>query len=90
MVLIGHLGHEEVDGTMGEAPMVLASSVQDVENLNVSNPDKGVYLTQTTLSPDDTTQSRLPRKGSPLTPTPPDNKDAPVYKPVAWRQDAAV
>ena len=56
LVLIGHLGHEEIDGTMGEAPMQLVSSVQDVENLEVSTPDKVIYLTQTTLSLDDTAQ----------------------------------
>ncbi len=53
IILIGHAGHEEVEGTMGEAPMVLVSSVADVENLEVSNPDKVAYLTQTTLSLDD-------------------------------------
>ena len=56
LVLIGHPGHEEVAGTMGEAPMQLVSSVQDVENLKVHNPDKVVCLTQTTLSMDDTAQ----------------------------------
>ena len=71
VVLIGHLGHEEVDGTMGETPMQLVSSVQDVENLEVSNPDKVVYLTQTTLSLDDTAQiaealrTRFPQMMSP-------------------------
>ena len=71
LVLIGHPGHDEVDGTMGEAPMHLVSSVQDVENLQVSNPDKVVYLTQTTLSLDDTAQivealrARYPRLTSP-------------------------
>jgi len=53
MVLIGHPGHEEVEGTMGEAPMQLVSSVQDVEQLEVPNPDRVMYLTQTTLSLDD-------------------------------------
>jgi 4-hydroxy-3-methylbut-2-enyl diphosphate reductase len=56
LVLIGHPGHDEVEGTMGEAPMQLVSSVQDVENLQVSNPGKVVCLTQTTLSMDDTAQ----------------------------------
>jgi 4-hydroxy-3-methylbut-2-enyl diphosphate reductase len=54
LILIGHRGHEEVVGTMGEAPMYLVSSVQDVERLEVSNPNRVVYLTQTTLSLDDT------------------------------------
>jgi 4-hydroxy-3-methylbut-2-en-1-yl diphosphate reductase len=53
LVLIGHAGHEEVEGTMGEAPMLLVSSVEDVENLQVPNPEKVAYLTQTTLSLDD-------------------------------------
>lgn len=71
LVLIGHPGHEEVDGTMGEASMHLVSSVQDVESLQVANPDKVVYLTQTTLSLDDTAQivealrARYPRLTSP-------------------------
>ena len=54
LILIGHPGHDEVEGTMGEAPMRLVSSVEDVEALQVSNPDKVIYLTQTTLSLDDT------------------------------------
>jgi 4-hydroxy-3-methylbut-2-en-1-yl diphosphate reductase len=53
MVLIGHPGHEEVEGTMGEAPMQLVSSVEDVMRLEVPNPDRVMYLTQTTLSLDD-------------------------------------
>jgi 4-hydroxy-3-methylbut-2-en-1-yl diphosphate reductase len=53
LVLIGHPGHEEVEGTMGEAPMHLVSSVEDVKRLEVSNPDRVMYLTQTTLSLDD-------------------------------------
>ena len=54
LILIGHAGHEEVEGTMGEAPMHLVSTVADVESLEVENPDKLIYLTQTTLSLDDT------------------------------------
>lgn len=54
LVLIGHPGHDEVEGTIGEAPMHLVSSVEDVESLRVSNPDKVIYLSQTTLSLDDT------------------------------------
>ncbi len=71
LILIGHPGHDEVAGTMGEAPMHLVSSVRDAENLQVSNPDKVVYLTQTTLSLDDTAQivetlrARYPRLTSP-------------------------
>ena len=56
IVLIGHEGHEEVVGTMGEAPdsMELVGSIADVQNLEVSDPDKIAYLTQTTLSLEDT------------------------------------
>ena len=55
IVLIGHEGHDEVVGTMGEAPerMVLVETAEDVENLVLPNPDKVAYLTQTTLSVDD-------------------------------------
>lgn len=58
IVLIGHPGHEEVEGTMGEAPahMRLVSSVADVESLEVEDPKKVAYLTQTTLSLNDTNQ----------------------------------
>ena len=56
IVLIGHKGHEEVIGTMGEAPdsIHLVSTAADVEVLEVRNPDKISYLTQTTLSLEDT------------------------------------
>jgi 4-hydroxy-3-methylbut-2-enyl diphosphate reductase len=53
--LIGHEGHDEVIGTMGEAPdqMILVETAADVDRLVVPNPDKVAYLTQTTLSVDD-------------------------------------
>lgn len=56
IVLIGHPGHEEVEGTMGEAPyaMHLVADVADVEKLDLGHEAKIVYLTQTTLSVDDT------------------------------------
>jgi 4-hydroxy-3-methylbut-2-en-1-yl diphosphate reductase len=56
IVLIGHKGHEEVVGTMGEAPqdMVLISSKEEVGLLNPPDPKKIAYLTQTTLSLDET------------------------------------
>ena len=56
IVLIGHEGHEEVVGTMGEAPdaIVLVSTIEDVQDLVVSDPGKIAYLTQTTLSLEDT------------------------------------
>ena len=55
IILIGHEGHDEVIGTMGEAPeqIVLVETAEDVENLELANPDKVAYLTQTTLSVDD-------------------------------------
>ncbi len=56
IVLVGHSGHEEVEGTMGEAPgsMVLIESEADVDTLEVEDPDRVAYLTQTTLSVDET------------------------------------
>ncbi|MCC7500000.1 MAG: 4-hydroxy-3-methylbut-2-enyl diphosphate reductase [Bryobacterales bacterium] len=56
IVLIGHKDHDEVAGTLGEAPdsTVLVSSEEDVDRLQVPHPDKVVYLTQTTLSLDET------------------------------------
>jgi 4-hydroxy-3-methylbut-2-enyl diphosphate reductase len=56
IVLIGHAGHEEVEGTMGQAPTrtVLVQDVEDVERLEVADPDNVSYITQTTLSVDDT------------------------------------
>ena len=56
VILIGHAGHPEVEGTMGQIPggVRLISSVEDVENLEVAEPDQLAYVTQTTLSVDDT------------------------------------
>src|SRR4051794_4759359 len=56
IVLIGHEGHEEVEGTMGEAPenMVLIETEADVDDLQVEDPDRVAFLTQTTLSVDET------------------------------------
>ncbi|MEE8248514.1 MAG: 4-hydroxy-3-methylbut-2-enyl diphosphate reductase [Alphaproteobacteria bacterium] len=56
VVLIGHEGHPEVEGTMGRIPgtVHLVSSVEHVAELNVSDPRKVAYVTQTTLSVDDT------------------------------------
>src|SRR5213593_1093737 len=52
IVLIGHAGHEEVEGTMGEAPqaITLVESVADVERLELSPETRLAYVTQTTLS----------------------------------------
>ncbi|HET6268341.1 MAG TPA: 4-hydroxy-3-methylbut-2-enyl diphosphate reductase [Acidobacteriota bacterium] len=56
IVLIGHRDHEEVTGTLGEAPdhMVLVSNVEEADRLVVQDAEKIAYLTQTTLSLDDT------------------------------------
>jgi 4-hydroxy-3-methylbut-2-enyl diphosphate reductase len=56
VVLIGHAGHPEVEGTMGQIPgrVHLISTVDDVAKLTVGNPDMLAYVTQTTLSIDDT------------------------------------
>lgn len=56
VVLIGHAGHDEVLGTMGEAPgfISLVSEVQDVENLEFALDADVAYVTQTTLSVDET------------------------------------
>jgi 4-hydroxy-3-methylbut-2-enyl diphosphate reductase len=56
IVLIGHAGHEEVEGTMGEAPgsIVLVESVGDVDLLELPGAARLAYVTQTTLSVDDT------------------------------------
>jgi 4-hydroxy-3-methylbut-2-enyl diphosphate reductase len=55
VVLIGHAGHPEVVGTMGQIPgtVHLVSEIEDVEKLDVGDPDKVAYVTQTTLSIDD-------------------------------------
>jgi 4-hydroxy-3-methylbut-2-en-1-yl diphosphate reductase len=56
IVLIGHAGHEEVEGTMGEAPghIVLIENEADVDSLEVRDADKVAYISQTTLSVDET------------------------------------
>ena len=56
IVLIGHAGHEEVEGTMGEAPehIVLVETEDDVDRLEVADPERISYISQTTLSVDET------------------------------------
>ncbi len=56
IILIGHDGHEEVEGTMGEAPdsIVLVETVADVDALQVDDPEKLAFISQTTLSVDET------------------------------------
>ncbi len=61
-ILIGHHGHPEVEGTMGQfdeqqgGKIYLIETVSDVAQLNVNNPDELAYFTQTTLSMDDTAE----------------------------------
>jgi 4-hydroxy-3-methylbut-2-enyl diphosphate reductase len=66
IVLIGHEGHEEVEGTTGEAPesIVLVQTEDDVDTLEVDDPDRIAYITQTTLSVDETSSivARLKEK----------------------------
>jgi len=76
-ILIGHAGHPEVEGTMGQydrsagGDIYLVEDVQQVATLNVRNPDALSYVTQTTLSMDDTSQiidalrARFPNVGGP-------------------------
>ncbi len=56
IILIGHDGHDEVIGTMGEAPkhIRLVKTMEDIEVLEVEDPEKVAYITQTTLSLQDT------------------------------------
>lgn len=56
IIMIGHAGHPEVEGTLGQAAdrLHLVESVDDIDNLIINTPDKLTYVTQTTLSVDDT------------------------------------
>ena len=75
VILIGHENHPEVEGTMGQisGPVFLVSTVEDVYALEVNNPNKIAYITQTTLSVDDTReiikalQKRFPEISGPDT-----------------------
>lgn len=66
ILLIGHEGHEEVEGTAGEAPntVQLIDGDADIENLQVRDPEKVIWLSQTTLSVDETmdTVNKLRKK----------------------------
>ncbi len=57
IILIGHQGHEEVEGTTGEAPehIILVETIADVDALELDDPDHVAFITQTTLSVDETT-----------------------------------
>jgi 4-hydroxy-3-methylbut-2-enyl diphosphate reductase len=75
IVLVGHDGHEEVEGTMGEAPdrIMLVQSEQDVEELEIEDPERVACITQTTLSVDETSsilarlRERFPSIAAPRT-----------------------
>jgi 4-hydroxy-3-methylbut-2-enyl diphosphate reductase len=56
LILVGHSGHTEVEGTMGEVPerTILVQTIEDAEKIEVPEPDRVAYLTQTTLSVDET------------------------------------
>lgn len=58
VLLVGHAGHEEVDGTMGEAPdqMILVQSADEARTVQVPDPNRVSYLTQTTLAVDETAE----------------------------------
>jgi 4-hydroxy-3-methylbut-2-enyl diphosphate reductase len=61
VIMIGHKGHQEVEGTLGqylnpEGGMYIVTSGKDLENIEVKNPDKLHFVTQTTLSLDETKQ----------------------------------
>jgi 4-hydroxy-3-methylbut-2-enyl diphosphate reductase len=58
IVMIGHEGHEEVEGTTGEAPdsIVLVQTAEEVEQLEVADPERVAFITQTTLSVDETAE----------------------------------
>ncbi len=74
ILLVGHEGHEEVEGTAGEAPdhITLVESPDDVEHVEVRDPGKVVWLSQTTLSVDETMETvRRLREKFPLLQDPP-------------------
>jgi 4-hydroxy-3-methylbut-2-enyl diphosphate reductase len=58
ILLVGHEGHEEVEGTLGEAPeaTVLVQTVDDAEQVRIPDPARVAYVTQTTLSVDETAE----------------------------------
>ncbi len=75
IVLVGHAGHEEVEGTMGEAPeqILLVQDEHDVATLEIDDPERVAYITQTTLAVDETTailaalRARFPKIVGPRT-----------------------
>ena len=96
IVLIGHGGHEEVEGTMGEAPesIVLVETEADVDALEIEDPTRVAYISQTTLSVDETRAiiGRLREKFPAITGPRTDdicyattNRQAAVKQMAAWR-----
>jgi 4-hydroxy-3-methylbut-2-enyl diphosphate reductase len=74
ILLIGHAGHEEVEGTAGEAPdhIQLVNGPEDVDRITVRDPERVVWLSQTTLSVDETMETvRRLRERFPLLQNPP-------------------
>ncbi len=74
ILLIGHAGHEEVEGTMGHAPerTILVNGPHEVDSVVVDDPEKLVWLSQTTLSVDETMETvRLLRERFPTLQDPP-------------------
>src|SRR5690606_31407646 len=59
ILLIGHAGHEEVEGTMGHAPerTILVNSPDEADTIEVDDPDNLVWISQTTLSVDETMET---------------------------------
>lgn len=58
VLLVGHAGHDEVEGTLGEAPesTLLVETADDAEHVRVADPERVAYVTQTTLSVDETAE----------------------------------
>jgi 4-hydroxy-3-methylbut-2-enyl diphosphate reductase len=77
IIFIGHEGHEEVEGTMGEAPdsMILVDGPESADTIDLGNDEKIVWLSQTTLSVDETmeTVARLQKRLPQLQPPPSDD-----------------
>jgi 4-hydroxy-3-methylbut-2-enyl diphosphate reductase len=74
ILLIGHEGHEEVEGTAGEAPDVVQVVDKDIDSVKVRDPKKLIWLSQTTLSVDETMQTVVQlREKFPTLQNPPSN-----------------
>ena len=100
IILVGHVGHEEVEGTFGHAPehIQIVDGPEDVDKVVVRDPDRVVWLSQTTLSVDETmeTVNRLRERFPNLSNPPSDdicyatqNRQAAV-KPIAPQEDVVI